>query len=227
MSTLAWIDQSQGALTPADVALIVAALNVQAPQFSAAWKIATYEHVVATAASVPANADKAYFLPNADVAGALGYHDTDPQGDPYIRVFTDTILQNGGTKTTGALSISVCASHEACELAADPGCTSVATDGQGRQWALEVCDPVENDSYPVTANGEQVAVSDFVTPAFFATAGKAPYDYTSSVGAPFTLAKGGYAIINGGQVFGDEYPEWRKKDKQSPVSRTWRRIHHL
>ena len=40
-----------------------------------------------------------------------------------------------------------------------------------------------------------------------------------------TIAQGGYAIVNNNQVFGEEYPEWRKKTKEFPASRTYRRLH--
>lgn len=42
-------------------------------------------------------------------------------------------------------------------------------------------------------------------------------------------AKGGYAVqLSKGkisQVFGDEYPEWRKATKESDLSRTYKRTH--
>jgi hypothetical protein len=170
---------------------------------------------------------KAYFLPNADVANALGYHDVDPEGDPYIRVFTLTVLQNGGSALSGPVSISSCASHEACEEGVDPSCAATSTAPDGDVWALEVCDPVESTSYNVTTqDGTVVAVSDFVTPGFFApaTAGGS-YDYCHVLASPYTIAKGGYAVINEKQVFGEAYPAWRKATKASPVARTYRRLH--
>src|SRR5207302_11087429 len=96
---------------------------------------------------IPAGVTPAYFLPNPDVANALGYHDTDPHGRPYIRVFTEPVLQNGGTVLHGELSIAAVASHEACEEAVDPSCTATATAPNGDVWALETCDPCEASSY--------------------------------------------------------------------------------
>ncbi len=43
--------------------------------------------LVGDAGSAPAGSVLAYFLFNADAAGYLGYHDTDPNGNPFIRVF--------------------------------------------------------------------------------------------------------------------------------------------
>lgn len=226
-TTVAWINESQGTLSDADAAKIVEALNLQVPHLQKAWpQVGQLTHVVATTSTVPAGAVKAYFLPNADVAGALGYHDVDPHGDPYIRVFTETVLGAGGTALSGALSISTCASHEACEEACDPGCQSTATAANGDAWAVEVSDPVESDFYTVTlSDGTQVAVSDFVTPAFFDKSATTGFDYMSIINAPFTIAPGGYAIINNKQVFGDNYSEVRKSMKDFPAARTFRRTH--
>jgi hypothetical protein len=226
MTQIAWINQSQGQLADADAARIVEALNLQAPDLAAGWPGTEISHVTATADTVPAGAVKAYWLQNADVAGALGYHDVDPSGDPYIRVFTETILSNGGSALSGAVSISVCSSHEACEEAVDPTCTSTSTAPNGDVWADETADPVESNSYDVTtSDGTVVAVSDFVLPSFFQEAGTAPFDKLSVLTAPFTIAQGGYGIVNNKQVFGEEYPEWRKTTKEFPASRTYRRLH--
>jgi hypothetical protein len=246
-ATVAWINNSYAnpgqptALPAADAAKIVEALNLQNADMVAAWGAAKQaSHVlVANAAAAPAGAVLAYFLYNADVAGALGYHDVDPQGNPYIRVFVETIVSNGGTTLTGSLSVSVCAGHEADEEDVDPSCTATATAPSGDVWALEVSDPVESSSYNVKlADGSQIAVSDFVYPSFFQAQGTAPFDHTGVVSAPFTIAQGGYAIINNQAVYGyragsgqtttdreaAEYPEWRWKMKTFPRARTARRL---
>lgn len=227
---IAWINESQnnGALTlsDADAASIVAALNLQVPDLKAAWPtLPVITNVVATVNTVPSGALKAYFLANADVAGALGYHDVDPQGDPYIRVFTETVLSNGGSALSGSVSISVCASHEMCEAAVDPKCTATATSPTGHSWALETADPVESNFYTVTTPlGIVVAVSDFVYPAFFQNS-PGPYDKLGILKAPFSIAPGGYAIIDNQQSFGMLYPEWRQTTKAFPAARTYRRLH--
>jgi hypothetical protein len=245
-ATVAWINNSYAnpsqpaALPDTDAANIVEALNIQNKDVVAAWGPAKRaSHVlVASAAAAPAGAVLAYFLYNSDVAGALGYHDVDPNGNPYIRFFVETILSNNGTTLTGSLSVSVCAGHEADEEDVDPSCTSTATAANGDVWALEVGDPVESSSYNITvADGGAVAVSDFVYPSFFDPQGTAPFDHTGVITAPFTIAQGGYAIINNQPVYGTQsgsgrtsnrtaagYPEWRWKMKRFPRSRTARRI---
>lgn len=247
--TVAWINNSyqnpgSGKTLPdGDAAKIVQALNIQNQDMVAAWGAGKQaDHVlVADAVSAPARSVLAYFLYNADVANALGYHDTDPDGNAFIRVFVETILGNGGTSLTGSVSVSVCAGHEADEEAVDPGCTATATAPNGDAWALEVSDPVESSSYNVgLADGSQVAVSDFVYPSFFDAAGQPPFDHLGVITAPFTIAQGGYAIINNQSVFGSQagqgsstdrkaagYPDWRWHMKQFPRSRTARRLPHV
>jgi hypothetical protein len=197
--------------------------------------------LVGDAGSAPAGSVLAYFLFNADAAGYLGYHDTDPNGNPFIRVFVQTILSNGGTSLAGSVSVSVCAGHDADEEAADPSCTATATAPNGDAWALEVSDPVESSSYNLAlSDGSQVAVSNFVYPSFFDTAGQPSFDHLGVVSGPFTIAQGGYAIINNQPVFGAQagqatmadrkaagYPEWRWQMKLFPRSRTARRLPHI
>jgi hypothetical protein len=233
-ATVAWINESGGSLSNSDTARIVEALNLQAPAVATAWKLTPSSHVVATVHAVPTGAVKAYFLPSADVANALGYHAVDPQGDPYIRVFVDTILQNGGTALTGPVSVSVCAAHEAAEEAVDPQCASYSQpESNGNEVAIEVGDPVENNSYQVAlADGTHVDVTDFAFPSFFDPKGAAPYDQLGLVTSPFELLKGGYEIVKAPsgkvtQVFGQEYPEWRNTTRLSlgaEASRTARRL---
>jgi hypothetical protein len=234
--TVFWINQSQdtaGNLTVQDSDLdkIVEALNFQAYHHLADhWgNIRIAHEVLASGAQAPSGAQgvvKAYLLANSDVADALGYHDVDPQGDPYIRVFTEPILTNGGTVLSGSLSVSACASHEACEEAVDPQCQEVVMAPNGDVWCVEVGDPVQDNSYDVTLkDGSMVAVSDFVTPQFFEAASPgARYDYLQVLSEPFTIASGGYAIIGGQPVYGEHYED-KGQDKTFPASRTYRRTH--
>jgi hypothetical protein len=231
--TLAWINVSKKSLSDADAARIVEALNLQAPSVAQAWSIPVNSHLLAANAdSVPAGAVKAYFLPNADIADALGYHDVDPEGDPYIRVFVDTVLQNGGTVLSGAVSVSVCAAHEAAEEAVDPQCSSYSgAEPDGNKVAIEVADPVEENSYQVSlSDGTSVDVTDFVFPAFFDPTSPGPFDQLGLVSQPFEILKGGYEIVENpagkvSQVFGEDYSKWRDELRRSKRSRTYRRLH--
>jgi len=162
-------------------------------------------------------------LDNADQANALGYHDTTPDGRPYGRVFASPILENGGTLTTGSLSISQTISHEVLEMVGDPYANWWADGPSGNEYALELCDPVENDSYEI----DGIAVSNFVGPRFF-SAGPGPYDWMGKLFTPFSMSAGGYLIVRSSsgdvhQIFGHEYAEWRKALKSHPAARTSRR----
>jgi hypothetical protein len=244
--TVAWINNSYAApgdtraLPDDDAAKIVEALNVQNQDIVTAWGAdKTTNHILISAPeNAPPGAVLAYFLLNADVANVLGYHNTDPNGNPYIRVFVETILGNGGTSLTGNLSVSVCAGHEADEEAVDPSCQATVTAPNGDVWALEVGDPVESSSYNVAiSDGSHVAVSNFVYPSFFEPQGLRPFDHLGVISSPMTLAQGGYAIINGKAIFGCQtgqqvsddrkaagYPDWRWQMKTVRRSRTARRL---
>lgn len=136
------------------------------------------------------------FFKNADVAQALGYHDTDSRGNPYGKVFTDVILQNGGSvlgdKGDPAFSVSACASHEVGETLVDPTCYWWWDNGH-ISIAAEDADPVQGDAY--TING--VAVSNLIIPQAWANP-KAPrsarFDMMEKLTAPFTRTPGGYWV---------------------------------
>jgi hypothetical protein len=162
-------------------------------------------------------------LDNADVADALGYHDVTPTGLPYARVFTQPILSNGGALDFSSNSVSVTLSHEILETVGDRYAHFWSDGPQGLEYALELCDAVEGDSYTIGG----VAVSNFVLPQFFRD-GPGPFDYLGKLGMPFQMTSGGYQIVRSGgtdtkQIFGSEYPEWRKAGKNHAASRSHKR----
>lgn len=168
-----------------------------------------------------------YFLDNADVADALGYHDVDPHGRPYAKIFVEPILDSGGTLTDGANSVSVTASHEANELFGDEFCNDWSQANDGYSYAKELCDPCEGDGYVMSGTG--IWVSDFVLPEYFSDTPEAGarFDYMGKLTAPFTMTAGGYLIrMKDGkvdQVFADSYPEWKRAGKLHPAARTSQR----
>jgi hypothetical protein len=95
-------------------------------------------------------------LAKADQPNALGYHDQTPNGQPLIKVFPILDRKDGG-------KLSVTISHEVCETLADPNGARAAQWSDGKFWAYEVCDAVENTSYPI----DDVPVSNFCLPPFF------------------------------------------------------------
>lgn len=155
-----------------------------------------------------------YLLDNADVAGALGYHDVDPHGNPYGRVFTKTTRADG-------LTVSSVISHEVIEAVVDPHVNMWAENPHdGKLYALEACDPVESDNYIYRG----VEVSNFVWPEYFELPTSAVrFDERKKLRAPFTMSAGGYLIVRAGgrvtQVFADN-----SRRRKVRGSRTVRRI---
>ncbi len=179
-------------------------------------------------------ADDAHLRPDAqaiqvfddsDQASALGYHATDGRGLPYGKIFVSDILANGGHVLDGALSVSSVLSHEMLEIAGDPFCDTFDPGPDGYEYARELADPVEGDSYPL----DGVTVSNFILPAWcgqIAPSGTR-YDYLGATSGPFAMSRGGYVIRkkNGAldQVYAAEYPAWKRDGKSHPAARTVRR----
>lgn len=154
------------------------------------------------------DADELGFFPHPDVAGALGYHDIDPRGRPYGKVFPSLIP--GGImlhdKLGKGASAAGCASHELAEMAGDRFANLWAfgrvRDPRSRRsfgaMAYELCDPVQDASFQMPAHdGSAVDCSDYVKPNYFNP--ETPADESTShlgtVRGPFTIASGGYAIV--------------------------------
>src|ERR1700690_3395482 len=163
------------------------------------------------------------------VAGALGYHSLDNDViDAFI--FVDPVLDNKGVvlyDTTNSQNVSVSSvlSHEVCEMFGDRFAnfwSDGPSGGQYDQYALELCDPVENDSYEidVTFDGitHKVSASNFIFPSWFNPEAtiklNAPFDYLKKLKAPFSMTSGGYMIVRSAgqaqQIFGHEMPQWKK-----------------
>jgi hypothetical protein len=210
-------------ITPGNLARIASALTRQLCECYAPMWNATGGSVLAvpTLADVPVDWCPLVLLDNADQAGALGYHATTPNGRPYARVFVGTILDNGGDVLSKNLSVSVTMSHEVLEAARDPYANFWADNlDDGRQYALELCDPTEGDAYPI----DGVLVSNFVGPRWFSL-GPGPYDYMGKLSRPFSMTPGGYLIARTSsgdvhQIFGASYPDWKKASKLHPAART-------
>jgi hypothetical protein len=183
---------------------------------------------------VPAHAWVVSMLDNSTQAGALGYHSEDNDViDAFI--FAKPVLDNGGVvlhdpKNNQNLSVASVLSHEVCEMFGDPFANFWAdgpTIAQGSEYALELCDAVEGDSYDITlTTGELVSVSNFILPQWFnqeATSKDAPFDYLKKLSRPFSMTPGGYLIVAQGgtvsQVFGERMPMWKQEQKKNAFSR--------
>jgi hypothetical protein len=155
-----------------------------------------------------------------DAPQALGYHTIGSSGRPEAFIGWNPIKNNGGTLTTGGLSLSVTISHELLEAARDPYTNWWCDKDPTTEVALEIGDPVEGDSY-YTNTPTPVSVSNFVTPRWFSS-GAGSYDFMGKLSASFTMSRGGYMILRTGgpngttsQVFGDLSP---KKNQTALIS---------
>jgi len=132
-----------------------------------------------------------------DTAGALGYHTQDPDGRVWGRVFTDPVLKNHGSVLHGTNSISTVLSHEILETFYNPYTNLWSNRSDATFVALELCDPVQGDSYEIEVNGTKVSVSNFVLEEWFdkemSKAGR--FDYMNKLKKPLDMSRGGYTII--------------------------------
>jgi hypothetical protein len=210
LTKLAIVNESKR-VTDGQVDQIIWALRIQMRDYCA--KAGLRVANISRRRGVPVGSVPMLIVDNPDVAGALGYHDVDPRGMPYARVFVDPILDNGGSvlgdKGDASLSVSGCASHETGEWTYDDACNLWADDGNGLEWCRESGDPVQADAYRIDlAPGKRVWVSNLVLPAWFNPLNSTgPFDLMGKLTGPFTLSPGGYALQRSGgrihQVFAD------------------------
>jgi hypothetical protein len=131
-----------------------------------------------------------------DAPGAIAYHDVQGNAVPvaYLALSTCNTLDD----------VSTAISHELCETDGDEDCNEWCDDGQGHEFARELCDAVESNSYPIDLGDGQppIRVSDFLLPAFFEANAPGPYNFCATIAndnqprpsAPFATASGGYQI---------------------------------
>lgn len=165
---------------------VTAYANAQGVQFardaSPIWGICPGIEFLPGGKGPSANASPVWLADTIDVPDALGYHDEDENGVPYIRV-----ANIAGYKWTATCS------HEALELKGDSSANIWALGPNGSMVAYELCDPVEGDSYDI----DGVAVSNFVLPSWFdpQAAKGSRFDFMGKLTAPFTMSAGGYMIV--------------------------------
>lgn len=217
-------------ITNADVQTMTKACYQQLERHAAvAWGRTAFPVIFhADEKTVPIEAERIVIFDSPDEADALGYHTETPDGKIYGKIFVNPILKANGTVLTGSNSISAVLSHEVLEQTIDPD-INLWAEGNGKLYSVEVCDPVENDSYNMTVNGKAVAVSNFVFPEWFDKENrpKARFDQLGKLKKPFTMTEGGYMVIrdNKGEhdVFARHYPKWKKVGKKHVASRTSRK----
>lgn len=152
------------------------------------------------------------YLDTADQAGALGYHDLTVNGQPVSKVFVKTTIADGQ-------KVSVTACHELFEMVIDPLANLWAEAPNGSEFAYEMSDAVEEDTFQV----DGIDMSNFVHPAWFEPFDHplgVRYDHLGLLQSPFTMTKGGYVIqkVNGHvrELFGSKVKQARfaKEDRR-------------
>jgi len=177
---------------------IAAALQKQVQQhFAPFWGVSA----TVSAGTAPGPNDWVIgMFKDADQPGALGYHDETPNGLPLAKIFPLLDAQDGA-------NVSTTISHELLEMLGDPYLTRAAQGPDGRFWAYEACDAVEQDEYEI----DGIKVSDFVTPHYFEppkVLTGVRLDFLGLVKKPFEVRPGGYMQWNRGtgwhQIFHQE-----------------------
>ncbi len=185
--TLISVINASSRVTDAEVAKMTAAIGKQlALHVSPIWgQVPALEFVPKGGA---ANGIPCTISDIPDVPGAAGYHDEDTNGMAYIKVFTFADAPN----LVGPNALSVTLSHEILEVIGDSPANKWADGPDGSDYAYELCDAVEGDTYAI----DGVSVSNFLYPAFFdpRAARGSKLDYLSKVTKPFAMSPGGYQI---------------------------------
>lgn len=145
------------------------------------------------------------------VDGALGVHQMTATGTPLLYAFPLLDAQD-------SVPWTVTASHEVLEALADPWLCRGAQDSDGVWWAVEVCDPVESDTYAI----DGILVSNFCLPAW----GEPPttrqgirYDHLGLCTKPWEVRPGGYA-----QHYDPGTRTWQQVGQMRAARRTLRAL---
>jgi len=182
---------SSSKLAPGDFPFLVEACRLHLFEFCTAWQLDPWAVApYASAAGLPASDIMIFeYVDKLDVDGALAYHSIDALGRPYGRMLPPS-------DPLDATDLS----HEILETMGDPTADRWAKRPDGSEVAVEVCDPVQGDSYAVAATvlGEtrQIKVSNFVLPPWFdATVNNGRFDRMGTVVSPFGMSTGGYEAV--------------------------------
>lgn len=123
-----------------------------------------------------------------------GFHNIQPNGLPFARVYIGDALKDGFSKTVDT-------THELAEMIVDPFIKNNWNDRSGKMYMMEICDPVENDAIAIMVDG--ISCSNFVLPAYYSY-GAGPYDYGRRLTKPCP------ELIHGGYVSWLENNVWRQ-----------------
>jgi hypothetical protein len=151
------------------------------------------------------------YFDDTDEASAEGYHELTFHKQPVSKVFVKASLADD-------VPISVTASHELFEMAIDPIANLWAQKTQRMQFAYEMCDAVEEDTFMV--NGLQM--SNFVHPSWFEPFDHprgTKFDHLGLLTKPFSMTKGGYLIIKKNGRVSEKFGSPAKKKRFAKENR--------
>ena len=173
-----------------DLMRVSAALQRQVTRdLSPIWNIEATVDAFSSPEDVPPDYWKITVMDKIPAKGASGFH-LDENGQPFADVeWSD--------------DWSLTASHECLEMLVDPFGHQIAAGpstvlSQGRvKFLVEVCDPCEGPAYAYkinTGSSNEVLVSDFYTPDYFApvTTSGVRYSFRGNITAPRQVLNGGY-----------------------------------
>jgi hypothetical protein len=191
-------------IASADMDTLTAVTQHYTPIVTAPWKLADVKVING---GTPVAGDWVIYLTERKRhTGASGYHSFE-NGSPvaycspraagrlfgtYIKPLVLKGKQIHGALYTPGLITTIC--HELAEMLCDQNISTVSgADSLGRNWLVEVCDPVFGfySNYPVGKTN--CVLPDVVTPAFYTTSGVAPFSILGGATAAFKLAPKGYA----------------------------------
>lgn len=165
------INHTNGQISDEEIQCAIRAINYQISEdFEPYWSLGARLRLEGKSGKRPSKINLAdmrgdavlYLWSGSDVAGALGYHDTNNRGIPYGFVFTK-LSKELGEKWTVTLS------HEALELIGDPEANLLVQGPHPDDPNLpvfhwyEMCDAVQAETYMI----DGVEVSNFVLPLYF------------------------------------------------------------
>lgn len=174
----------------ADLEVVARASKLALDEYCRRWELRTWD--------VTADDESKYIQivvvdEDRDVPDALAYHDTD-NGRPIGVVMGGTIKDAlRDDWFVGPEGIVTCATHELLEIRGDAWCSFGAQSPDGRLWWKEDCDPVQASSWPVTIDGDDVFVSNFVLKGWYSGVG--PFDHLGLLHEPFSIGPGGYQVV--------------------------------
>jgi hypothetical protein len=154
-----------------------------------------------------------------DENDAYGEHYLTSHGFPISRVYVIPTIKSGEL-------VSVTACHELCEMLIDPMANLWCDGPRGAHWGYEVCDPCEEETFPV----DGIEMSDFVYPAYFdlfrlehPRLARAQYDHLDKIKRPFQILEGGYAEIKIGTKVVERFGSPAKKRRFAKEDRRYHR----